>query len=111
MGPDAVKAQGAAALDSGAPLRCRLRMATFSSPQAYETKNYIDVSLVSADLAPDDVQVHICDGTETISQLFSFDVELVSLKGDLDVDALPGTPASLVFSRAAPANGRKFFDR
>lgn len=72
-----------------------------ASSSGHEARNYIDVTLVHADLAPEDVQVHLCDGKETISQLFSFDVQIVYLNpAGLPVEALAGTIVSLVFTRA-----------
>jgi type VI secretion system secreted protein VgrG len=65
------------------------------------TSDYVDVRLESSEFPTDDIQVHKVSGTEAISRLFSFDIDVVTLDpGGLDAAAIAGSHASLVLLRS-----------
>jgi type VI secretion system secreted protein VgrG len=59
---------------------------------------YVWVGLDSPEFSCEHVQIHEMAGKEAISQLFSFDLEIVVSEGELDLAQVMGADASLVFT-------------
>ncbi|MFO0760467.1 MAG: type VI secretion system tip protein TssI/VgrG [Byssovorax sp.] len=63
-------------------------------------ENLVEIRLESGDFSCDGVQVHRLSGREAISQLFSFDLEIVCRdEGGPTAEAMAGATASIVFLR------------
>src|ERR1044071_8134241 len=62
--------------------------------------NFVDMRLESPDFSCDKLQIHRVHGTERISQLFSFDIEVVSLDPPvMAAKSVIGARATLVVLR------------
>ena len=65
-------------------------------------KDDLTVHLEAEDFAADSLQVHILQGRERISELFSFEVEVVcSEPGGLDIEEIGGASVAIVFERSS----------
>lgn len=64
------------------------------------TNDYVEIRIESNDFPCHRLQVHRLTGREAISELFSFDVGVVSLdEGEPTSDAMTGAEATLIFER------------
>lgn len=64
------------------------------------TNTPLEIRLESSSLSPERTRVRKVSGREAISQLFQFDIEVVTLEGEgPEARALAGTEAALVFEQ------------
>jgi type VI secretion system VgrG family protein len=68
-------------------------------------KDFVQVRVESSAFAPDTVEVAELSGRESISQLFEFELRLVTLEASLDEEALLTNPVTLIFERKASDTG------